>query len=228
MFFSCSQSTDGELKVSIMSLSLIIIEQFREIMEKLYEKEKEIEKGNIKEPYYQKTLAKAISKSEQAISDSVKNLVKIGMIKTEEKAGPSKGKAKYLRLTEEGLLSWMVLTPPNIKNINRAIRKLYIELEEIPSLKIIREELEVSIHEKEYVIMIDKILAKFKKNIKTLEDIIEEIIKEKKLVGLKLGKERKEIIKIVNEKQNSKGIKEPENIIKLLLKKYEEGKTFSA
>ena len=99
-----------------MSYNLLLIERYREIMKMLYERQKEIEekkgkksdkeskeeKGkqdktskenkdkkrkNKKEFYYLKTLAKDLKKTEQAISETVKNLIEMGVVKGEEAAG---------------------------------------------------------------------------------------------------------------------------------------------
>jgi len=111
-----------------------LYEQHKEIegkKGKKHDKETEEEKGinqdkktkekNKTELYYLKTLAKALNKTEQAISETVKTLIKMGVVKSEEEAGPSKGKIKCLDLTEDGLLIWNVLTPPTKDEIKDVI-----------------------------------------------------------------------------------------------------------
>jgi len=101
-----------------------LYERHREIEEKKgkkHDKESEEEKGinqdkkskekNKTELYYLKTLAESLNKTEQAISKTVKTLIEMGIVKSEEEAGPSKGTIKCLNLTEDGLLIWNVLTP---------------------------------------------------------------------------------------------------------------------
>jgi len=104
-----------------MDLKWLINERYAEILEKLYERHEEIKNNRKKEPYYQKTLAKAlkIKVSEQAISKTLKILIDRGAVKVEEKSGPNKGKVKYLSLTDEVLIAWIVLTPLSIKKIKK-------------------------------------------------------------------------------------------------------------
>jgi DNA-binding MarR family transcriptional regulator len=132
-----------------MNLNLLLIERYREIIEKLYERRKEIEekKGkkqdiaseddkdkkrkNKKGLYYLKTLAKDLKKTDQAISETVKKLIEMGVVKGDERSGPNKGVVKYLDLTEDGVLIWNVLTLPTkdeIKNVIIEFKELGEEI----------------------------------------------------------------------------------------------------
>jgi len=109
-----------------MSLNLLIKEPYKKIIKELYEKEKKIKDDNKIKPFYQKTLAEHFKETEQAISKQIRNLIDIGAIRTEEEAGPNRGRVKYLRLTEDGILGWMVLTPPTVREIKNVIKKQII------------------------------------------------------------------------------------------------------
>jgi len=139
--------------------------------------------------------------------------------------GGKGGIGKYIYHTDYGALLYLVLSPPNIKKINRTINNCFIELKEIPSSENIAELLEVSILEESYMIAIEKLLAKFKKNIKILEGIIDKILNKKNLNDIKTEKKKGEIIEKVFKEQKRIGIDESEGIIKILLDKYIEKNT---
>jgi hypothetical protein len=123
-----------------MTYNLLLTEKYREILEKLYKRHKSIEEkkgkkqdkedkldnnqkkgNNIKDLYYLKSLAQELNKTEQAISETVKLLVGIGVVDSKEASGPNKGKVKYLYLTEDGLLICNVMTPPTKDEIKTVI-----------------------------------------------------------------------------------------------------------
>lgn len=99
-------------------------------MKKLYERHQEIEdvkgkryvkKSDETSLYYLKTLAKELDKTDQAISETVGNLIEMGVVEGKEKSGPKKGKVKYLDLTDDGLFIWNVITLPTKDEIKDVI-----------------------------------------------------------------------------------------------------------
>jgi predicted transcriptional regulator len=171
--------------------------------------------------FNESTLARKLKEQKQNIHDNIQRLEQWNIIERKEeslKEGKG-GIGKYIYHTDYGALLYLVLSPPNIKKINRAIRNCFIELHEIPSSESIAEVIEVSTREKNYMIAIEKLLAKFKKNIKILDNIVDEISNKEKQEELKLEKVRGKIIKKVNKEQKRMRIDESEEIIKLLLKK---------
>jgi len=107
--------------------------------DKTSKENKDKKRKNKKEFYYLKTLAKDLKKTEQAISETVKNLIEMGVVKGEEAAGPYKGKAKYLDLTDDGLLIWNVLTPLTKDEIKDVIIEFKERGEEINASHIAEE-----------------------------------------------------------------------------------------
>lgn len=105
-----------------MDFTWVFPNQQKGIIKKVYEQHKKNEDNENKEFYYLTTLAKDLNKKKQDISSAVATLIEKGIIKVvEEKAGPNKGKVKYLDLTDDAIALWKYLATPTVDEIKKTI-----------------------------------------------------------------------------------------------------------
>lgn len=96
------------------------------IIRELYEREKEIEKGEKYggNRYYKTTLAAALGCGPSNVTEPLKYLEKHGIIKTKEKGIPQGGKADHIYLTNHGEYIVLLLSYPTGKEIDKAVEKV--------------------------------------------------------------------------------------------------------
>jgi len=151
----------------------LIRDKYAKIIKEVYKKENESGK------YCGKTLATALEiKNPQVLSKPLQDLEKWEVIerrKEKYKEKNKKGKggtAKYIYHTPYGKFLYTVLSPPDVKAMDEAIRKLYVEKKEIPSLDEIAQAVERSLYEEGIRPIIDRRLKHFKNNIGKVQTMI--------------------------------------------------------
>jgi len=113
----------------------LIRDSYWELLKKLYDREKDIQKEPTKERYYQRTLAKTLKKTEPTISEPLSDLKKMGLVRVEKKSLDRGGIRENLILTDEGKFYFEIFQLPSVEDIKSTIKQLKEELYRYPTVE---------------------------------------------------------------------------------------------
>ncbi|MGC9307904.1 MAG: hypothetical protein ACP5FL_03910 [Thermoplasmatota archaeon] len=164
-------------------IETLIRDKYGEIIKEVY--------GAKSGKYCGKTLATALEiKNPQVLSKPLQDLERWGVIKRRKEKFKEKtkkgigGTAKYIYHTPYGTFLYTALSPPDVNALDKAIKELYVEKKEIPSLDEIAQTVERSLYMEGIKPIIDQRLKHFKNNIGKVQTMIRNMDKNDDSPGM--------------------------------------------